>query len=415
MEMHLGEDMIENNTKQINGIMVRIFRACSGFILFLFVCSKLNIFEFGEKYTILILTAGMVITISPSILIRFFSDDFLKYYMLFLTAVFIGILGTNNHIGIYITYVLVTVFSCLYFEPALVVRSSLFSYLVMLLSLYVNTASKYEVIYEKRDHLTIFIAYALGFTIEFLLVDSVLYFLVKRAKMMMQERHSAQEESRLKSKLLAEISHEVRTPMNAVIGMSEVALRREEDKQLQDCFKVIISSSKGVLEAVNDTLGSAEDIETAKENGISDDMELLYTKNVHILVVDDNGLNRRILKELFEPMLLEIDEAENGKQALEMCQNTTYDLIFMDCRMPVMNGEEATRAIRMTHKKKNENTPIIAVTADAVNGVRERMILCGMNDYIEKPVDIERIYQIFIRYLPKEKIFYRNHKGGVSG
>jgi len=73
-------------------------------------CSALGIFEFGRNYTILILVAGLLLAITPSILIRYLADYIMKYYMLILVALFIGILGTNSLIGVYITYILVPVF-----------------------------------------------------------------------------------------------------------------------------------------------------------------------------------------------------------------------------------------------------------------------------------------------------------------
>lgn len=397
--------MFEKNIRQVNAIIARIFAVCTVVILFLVFCSWRGIFEFGREYTTLILIVGGVITISPSILIRILPDKVMKYYMLFILAVFIGILGTNNHIGIYITYILVPVFSCLYFEPKLVVQTSAVAYIVMIISVYINSATKYEVLYQHRSHFSIFIAYVLGFTIEFLIVNSILYFLVQRAKGMMEERYSAEEENKVKSQALSEISHEVRTPMNAIIGMSEVALRKEQDEQLRACFQVILSSTRGLLDVVNDTLQLVPDVTDAIEDfNCEEEIDFLKTRRVHILVVDDNALNREVLKELLQPAALEIDEAENGQQAVQMSQKMPYDLIFMDSHMPVMNGEEATRKIRTMHKGVNRNTPIIALTADAVMGVRERLILCGMNDYVVKPMHIEELYKILAKYIPKDKI-----------
>ena len=71
--------------------------------------------------------------------------------------------------------------------------------------------------------------------------------------------------------------------------------------------------------------------------------------------------------------------------------------------MPVMNGEEATRSIR-SRKGINQKTPIIAITADAISGVRERLLTGGMDDYISKPIHTAEIYRIIRKYLPEEKI-----------
>ena len=204
--------------------------------------------------------AGSVVAISPSILIRFLSDNALKYYMLVMAALLIGLLGTNNHIGVYITYALVPIASCLYFDLALVVKTGIFSYLIMLWSVYINSRKLYEVVYQGRPRLQMFIAYALGFTVEFVVVNAVLYFLVKRAKQMMEERYSAQEQN---------MSHEIRTPMNAIIGMSEVALQKDMNEEVRNCLNIIKSSSTGLLEIINDILDISK-VEAGKLNIIAD-------------------------------------------------------------------------------------------------------------------------------------------------
>lgn len=130
--------MLEKNTKQVNRMLARIYARCTAAILVLVLCSSLGIFEFGRNYTMLILVAGLLLAITPSILIRYLPDNVMKYYMLILVSIFIGILGTNNHIGVYITYILVPVFSCLYFEPHRVIKMGVFSYIVMAVSIYIS-------------------------------------------------------------------------------------------------------------------------------------------------------------------------------------------------------------------------------------------------------------------------------------
>ena len=190
--------MLEKNMKQVNQLMTRIYRLCTVAILALVVCSWTGIFEFGQEYTMIILIAELIIAVTPGILIRFLPDRLLRDYMIFMAAVFIGILGTNNHIGVYITYVLVPILGCLYFEPELVIKTGIFSYLVMA-AVYINSAGTYDVLYLGRSRNQMFVAYTLGFTIEYVIVMAVLYDLVKRAKKMMEERYSAEEENRMKT------------------------------------------------------------------------------------------------------------------------------------------------------------------------------------------------------------------------
>lgn len=581
--------MFEKNTRKINNVIAKMFAVCSVLVIVMAVLSILGVFEFGNTYTAIVLVAGLVVSVSPILLIRFVPPYIMKYYMLIILAVFIGILGTSNHIGIYITYALVPIFSCLYFDPKFTIKMSIISYFAMAVSVYISTASNYEVLYMGKSHIEMFIAYLLGFTFEFLIVSMILIYLVKRAKNMMEERYSAEEQNKMKSRLLSNVSHEIRTPMNAILGMADVALRdgKDLDGETRKCLNVIKNSSTGLLEIINDILDMSkieagridildqrystsaladditaiidarnadkkvpiyyhfqadippyligdsvrikqvmmnfasnaikytesgridislsysgpdnntvdmtytvrdtgmgikqEDIEKIFEmysrvdkeknhskegtgiglaiskyfvermNGhitveseygkgstfsftipqqISDEVSdyesigstekntamqtngtqlpSLVTKDAKILLVDDNEISREVVKAMLEPLELEIDEAENGAESVEKASSAVYDMILMDSQMPVMNGEEATGHIRSDETSLNRTTPIVALTADAVSGVRERLLAAGMSDYLVKPITIFAITGIVIEYLPQDKIIYRD-------
>lgn len=570
--------MFEKNTKQVNQMIANMFAASSIVILILVLCSATGVFEFGRAYTKLIFVVGLIIAITPKILIRFLPDTFLKYYMLIFASIFIGVLGVNAHVGIYITYALVPIVSCLYFDPKLVIKTSVFSYLVMIASIFVGSKTMLEVVYLGRSRAYIFSAYSMGFTIEFFVVSAILYALVNRAKKMMEERYSAEEQNRMKSKFLSNMSHEIRTPMNAIIGMSDVALQMEMSDDLRKYLEIINSSSVGLLEIINDILDISkveagkltiisdsystksligdmtamidarndgklpiyyhiaddlpktlegdmvrikqvmlnyasnaikytdsgriditvtcemrndssinliysvkdtgqgikeEDIDTlftmygqlneklnhGKEGtgiglalsksfiehmGGTVDVESQYgvgsifsfsvpqkiasdseeiastendpdsylftTKNTHILLVDDNEINREVVKAMLEPLQLSIDEATNGQEAIDMCGLRIYDLILMDSHMPIMRGEEASKIIRSTETNLNQHSPIIALTADAIAGVKEKLISCGMNDYVEKPIHLPTLCKVLRNYLPEDKIITNETK-----
>lgn len=546
--------MFKENTKQVNRMMANIFAHCTVIILLMTICSCLGFFEFGETYTIIVLMAGLVVAVSPKILINAMPDHVMRCYMLMSAAIFIGILGTNIGIGIYITYILVPVFSCLYFDPEFTKKISIFSYIIMIISLYVESWDLYDVVYFHRSRMRMFAAYALGFTFEYMIVVIVLYFIVKRAKMMMEQRYSAEEESKMKSKFLSEVSHEIRTPMNAIIGMTDVVLRdREMSSELRKDIHIIKSSSTGLLSIINDILdmskiesGKMEIIEQEYETdqliqdmtaiinarNISQKVPIYYhicenlpkilcgdmgrikqvmfnyasnaikytesgriditvscveqenekinlryqvkdtgcgikqedfdklfiqysqleveknhskegtgiglaickyfveqmdgsvkvesiygegstfsfeipqkiietttdaecqkeeteeeylfqTNGARILLVDDNEINREVLKALVEPLNMVIDEAEDGKEAVSKTKEQKYDLIFMDSHMPKMDGKTATKKIR-------------AMTD-------------GMNDYIMKPVDSKMLCQKIRKYLPDKLIMAKSN------
>lgn len=564
--------MFEENTRQVNQILSRLFVRLSPALLALAGLSALGVFEFGTTYCILLVVTGFFVALTPTLLIRHVSADALKHYMLITVALFIGILATNNKIGVNITYLLAPLFSCLYFDEKLVLRTSAFSYAVMAAALYVNSAEKLEVTLQGRPRFQMFVAYTLGYTIEYVVVVALLVFLVRRARLMMEQRYSAEESNRMKSEFLSNMSHEIRTPMNAILGMAEVALRKEMSPELHKCLSIIQSSAQGLLEIINDILDLSR-VEAGKLNIIPDtystatlaedmmaivdarntehkvpihyhiqpdlppylrgdvvrlrqvmlnfasnaikytehgsiditlgctaapdgsanlnfsvkdtgqgirpeDQARLFTPytqfnarqnhgkessgiglaiskrfveamngsiqvesrygvgstfsftvpqaiadppavpaplaeapgtitfkapGVRVLLVDDNAINREVLKALLAPMELDMEEAQNGQQAVARAASRSYDLIFMDSHMPVMSGEEATRAIRGT-EGLNQGTPIIAVTADAIAGVREQLLASGMNDSITKPIDLTALCTVMRRYLPAEKI-----------
>ena len=417
---------------------------------------------------------------------------------------------------------------------------------------------------------SLFFAYALGFTIEYLIVSMVLLFLVRRAKQIMEERYSAEEQNQMKSRFLSNMSHEIRTPMNAIIGMADVALRNDMDDETRRCLNVIRSSSTGLLEIINDILDLSK-IEAGKmdmieapysSRALTDDAELIInarntdhkvpiyyhvqdnipptligdsvrikqvmfnlasnaikytdsgriditfgcerkdgvatisfsvkdtgegireedmsqifnmysqfdkeknhtkegsgmglaickyfvermggsisvestygkgslfsftipqgisdipagdrcgecsdaafsTHGVRILLTDDNEINREVVIAMLEPLHIEIDEAENGSEAVRKSNETAYDLILMDSHMPEISGEEATIMIRKNNSGVNHATPIIALTADAISGVREKLISAGMNDYLSKPIDPNALFHTIRKFLPADKI-----------
>lgn len=136
----------------------------------------------------------------------------------------------------------------------------------------------------------------------------------------------------------------------------------------------------------------------------STDMEYMFkAPNARVLIVDDNEINLEVSEALFEPIGMHIDKAKDGIDAVSMVRENEYDMILMDYFMPVMDGVEATKIIREMTDNPNQNIPIIALTADAVSGVKEKLIEAGMNDFISKPVDVKAAYYKIRYWLPKEK------------
>jgi two-component system sensor histidine kinase/response regulator len=117
-----------------------------------------------------------------------------------------------------------------------------------------------------------------------------------------------------------------------------------------------------------------------------------------ILLVEDNLINQTIALEMLQELGHPVDLAENGREAVEMSERTPYRVIVMDCEMPEMDGYQATAAIRQ-REQNGPRTPIIAMTAYAMSGDRERCLEAGMDDYLTKPFDLDKVSQVLQRWL----------------
>jgi PAS domain S-box-containing protein len=114
-----------------------------------------------------------------------------------------------------------------------------------------------------------------------------------------------------------------------------------------------------------------------------------------ILLVEDNEVNRKVATRLLAKLQVQVDIAVNGREAVQKATETAYDLILMDCQMPEMDGYEATRTLR----RQGVQTPIIALTANALEGDREKCLACGMNDYLSKPIQADKLRETLAKWL----------------
>ena len=123
-------------------------------------------------------------------------------------------------------------------------------------------------------------------------------------------------------------------------------------------------------------------------------------KGANILIVEDNKINQDVVKQILETVHMKVTVAENGSEAVEAIRDNRFDLVFMDIQMPIMDGYEATIAIRKT--LKNLTLPIIAMTANAFEEDRKKCLDLGMNDHLPKPVEIEKLYQSIVNWVPEK-------------
>jgi CheY-like chemotaxis protein len=117
-----------------------------------------------------------------------------------------------------------------------------------------------------------------------------------------------------------------------------------------------------------------------------------------VLVAEDNPFNQKVAQYILEKLGVRVDLAGDGKEAVQMMSNFVYDLVFMDCQMPEMDGYEATGIIRRLNGPA-ARTPIIAMTAHAMPGDRERCTAAGMDDYLTKPVRADLVASALRRWV----------------
>ncbi len=131
----------------------------------------------------------------------------------------------------------------------------------------------------------------------------------------------------------------------------------------------------------------------------------------HVLIVDDNVVNLTVAEGLLEPLKMKIDTVTSGKAAVDKISDFHYDIIFMDHMMPELDGVETTHIIRRFHPEYND-VPIIALTANAVDGTKEMFCREGMNDFVAKPIELRMLAAKVKQWLPVEKIqkVYRKHE-----
>jgi len=159
--------------------------------------------------------------------------------------------------------------------------------------------------------------------------------------------------------------------------------------------------------SIANTLNGKTDIKSYTD---SSGAVLINFPSARLLVVDDIATNLKVAEGLLAPYKASVDTCLSGRRAIEMIRNQNYDMVLMDHMMPEMNGVETTAIIRTWEKeqqkiegKPRKQIPIIALTANAVVGMREMFIENGFNDFLSKPIDISKLDEILNRWIPENK------------
>lgn len=168
--------------------------------------------------------------------------------------------------------------------------------------------------------------------------------------------------------------------------------------EIGSTFSVIIPQ----VVLADETVGAYKEQYIEKSDTPNTYKEKFQAPNAKILVVDDNEMNLVVFSELLKKTKIQIDTASSGKECLQLIRKTKYDLIFMDDMMPFLSGVETLHKMRGLSNNLCINTPVIALTANAISGMRNYYLTEGFTDYVPKPFNPQYIEDIIIKYLPNE-------------
>ena len=146
--------------------------------------------------------------------------------------------------------------------------------------------------------------------------------------------------------------------------------------------------------------------------GTGENYEESFTaEDASILVVDDVPVNLQIIKLLLKKTKINVDMAASGEECLEKYRENQYDMVFLDHMMPQMDGIETIVELQKTEKYKEKKTPIIILTANAIQGADKEYMAVGFSDYMTKPVQVQELEKMLIKYLPEEKVTLKEEAG----
>lgn len=218
-------------------------------------------------------------------------------------------------------------------------------------------------------------------------------------------------ENEQRKQLFTRLSHDVRTPMNAIVGFTGLALQSEQMDEIKKYLWDIRCASRQLMQVISENLGGEEVPEDPLQliqdwksyQKYTGDTDSMIAQRLHggadILLVDDNELNLKVAETLLKQYGLEPDKACGAKEAVEMAKKKPYQLIFMDYMMPEMDGRETMEQIRACEEWDYSEVPIVALTANVVQGVREAMMGEGFDDYLSKPIYKKSLEGLLLKWI----------------
>ena len=233
----------------------------------------------------------------------------------------------------------------------------------------------------------------------------------------MEELRTANE---IKQNILIQISHKLRTPMNAMLGMNEMILRESKEEQVLEYAKETEKAGEQMLALIEKAIYEAEKATGEEISGYPDNpndrrtdkttdtnavantdrtKQISDLSNKWILAADDNATNLKVLKHLLKKTNVHLETVIGGEAAIEACRKRNYDLIFLDHLMPQPDGIATLHQIQEDTAGKNRYTTVIVLTANALPGAEQMYLKEGFADYITKPIKPKELEQLLGRYL----------------
>ncbi len=204
-----------------------------------------------------------------------------------------------------------------------------------------------------------------------------------------------------KKQSLAGMSYEIRTPINAIAGLAELLL----DSSLDETQREYVDMIKQSAEAARDVFDDVIEFQIGSTASKRPHIESLQVKGqaskspLTILLAEDGLANQMLAVGILQKHNHDVVVANNGKEAFELFKNRPFDLVLMDIQMPEWDGLKTTEKIR-EHENDSQRTPIIAMMAVAMNSERERCLAAGIDNFLDKPIRPDELFEILANYAP---------------
>ncbi|KRF03139.1 hypothetical protein ASG89_23650 [Paenibacillus sp. Soil766] len=207
-----------------------------------------------------------------------------------------------------------------------------------------------------------------------------------------------------KAHALAEkIKLEYATPVQAIVLISSYHESELQLKSQTASVKKVLyypMSQSQLYNQITNLFQEQLQMKIASPQSENEAKKLHMLRNTEVLLVEDNEINQQVAQAILQEMDIRVDVAENGIEALKKASTKQYDAILMDLQMPLMDGFEATRNIR----DFDQETPIIAMTADAMQGIKEQVLEAGMDAYISKPFEPIQLFSVLQRTIQSTRV-----------